>query len=109
MIQQFYLEEEEEQQEQEELEVDLEEPQQHHQSQEREVEVINNNYHPNQFLQPNQLLHRNHHHPSQQNQNLTDETDDLSIENDRVEYAVLLPDSFAILESTFDDELNYIL
>ena len=100
MIQQFYEEEQEQ---------DLEEPQQQHQSEEREVEVINNNYHPNQFLQPNQLLHRNHRHPSQQNQNLTDETDDVSIENDRVEYAVLLPDSFAILESTFDDELNYIL
>lgn len=32
----------------------------------------------------------------------TDETDDGTIDNDRVEYAVLLPDSFAVLDSTFD-------
>lgn len=79
---------------------------------EREVEVINNNYHPNQFLHPN---HPNNNTNKINNnnlsslQNLTDETDDGTIENDRVEYAVLLPDSFAILDSTFDDELNYIL
>jgi hypothetical protein len=42
-------------------------------------------------------------------QNLTDETDDGTIENDRVEYAVLLPDSFAILDSTFDDENSILL
>lgn len=35
-----------------------------------------------------------------QNQMLipTDDTDDGTIENDRVEYAVLLPDSFAVLD-----------
>lgn len=32
----------------------------------------------------------------------TDETDDGTLDNDRVEYAVLLPDSFAVLDSTFD-------
>jgi hypothetical protein len=32
----------------------------------------------------------------------TDETDDGTIDNDRVEYAVLLPDSFAVLDSTFN-------
>lgn len=36
--------------------------------------------------------------------NLTDETDDGTIENSRVEYAVLLPNSFTILDSTFDDQ-----
>ena len=35
--------------------------------------------------------------------NLTDETDG-SIENNRVEYAILLPNSFTILDSTFDDQ-----
>lgn len=44
------------------------------------------------------------HLPLHQNQrlSLTDETDDGTIDNDRVEYAVLLPDSFAVLDSTFD-------
>lgn len=41
-------------------------------------------------------LHQN------QRLSLTDETDDGTIDNDRVEYAVLLPDSFAVLDSTFD-------
>lgn len=35
--------------------------------------------------------------------NLTDETDG-SIDNIRVEYAILLPNSFTILDSTFDDQ-----
>lgn len=38
------------------------------------------------------------------NPNLTDETDEGTIDNDRVEYAVLLPNSFTILDSTFDDQ-----
>lgn len=32
----------------------------------------------------------------------TDETDDGTVDNNRVEYAVLLPDAFAVLDSTFD-------
>lgn len=44
-------------------------------------------------------------HRQQCNQNQmsspTDETDDGTID-DRVEYAVLLPDSFAVLDSTFN-------
>lgn len=47
----------------------------------------------------------NKSHPQMHQQNqrlsLTDETDDGTIDNDRVEYAVLLPDSFAVLDSTF--------
>lgn len=30
------------------------------------------------------------------------DTDESAIDNDRVEYAVLLPDSFAVIDSTFD-------
>lgn len=38
-----------------------------------------------------------------QNQMLSpNDTDDGTIDNDRVEYAVLLPDSFAVIDSTFD-------
>jgi len=36
--------------------------------------------------------------------NLSDETDDGTIDNSRVEYAILLPNSFTILDSTFDDQ-----
>jgi hypothetical protein len=42
-----------------------------------------------------------HHLQCNQNQSPT-ETDDGTIDNDRVEYAVLLPDSFAVLDSTFN-------
>jgi hypothetical protein len=41
------------------------------------------------------------HQQFNQNQSPT-ETDDGTIDNDRVEYAVLLPDSFAVLDSTFN-------
>jgi hypothetical protein len=41
-------------------------------------------------------------------QSLTDELSDETIENSRVEYAVLLPNSFTILDSTFDD-INSLL
>jgi len=46
-----------------------------------------------------QRLESNHpNHLSSQ----TDETDDGTVDNNRVEYAVLLPDAFAVLDSTFD-------
>lgn len=35
---------------------------------------------------------------------LTDEFSDETLENNRVEYAVLLPNSFTILDSPFDDQ-----
>jgi hypothetical protein len=102
----FGLELEEEMEEEEEMELEPRTQQQLLLEEEREVEVINNNYQP----QPSQFQHPNNNQLSHLNQShLTDETDDGTIENDKVEYAVLLPDSFAILDSTFDDELNYIL
>lgn len=46
------------------------------------------------------------HRPDQSHPNhlssQTDETDDGTVDNNRVEYAVLLPDAFAVLDSTFD-------
>lgn len=52
-------------------------------------------------LHQQQLLRRLEMSENQM-QSPTDETDDGTIDNDRVEYAVLLPDSFAVLDSTFD-------
>lgn len=61
-------------------------------------------HHQHLSYQHQQLLHR-----LEMNQNqlfsptqCTDETDDGTIDNNRVEYAVLLPDSFAVLDSTFE-------
>jgi hypothetical protein len=42
-------------------------------------------------------------------QNPTDELSDETLENNRVEYAVLLPNSFTILDSTFDDQNSLLL
>lgn len=63
-------------------------------------------FHQSHQLHPNS---RNNQNLQQNLQSPTDETEEGSIENDRVEYAVLLPDSFAILDATFDDELNFLL
>lgn len=52
-------------------------------------------------MQEQPLQHQTTHQPNQMS-SPTDETDDGTIDNDRVEYAVLLPDSFAVLDSTFD-------
>lgn len=55
-------------------------------------------------LEEDEPLGVSHSHPlCNQNQmsSPTDETDDGTID-DRVEYAVLLPDSFAVLDSTFN-------
>jgi hypothetical protein len=58
--------------------------------------------HPIPLYQGRRLSHRpdqNHlNHLSSQ----TDETDDGTVDNNRVEYAVLLPEAFAVLDSTFD-------
>lgn len=42
------------------------------------------------------------HQPQQLALSPTDETSDGTMNDDRVEYAVLLPDSFAVLDSTFE-------